>query len=126
MEHTTNTSTATVGVAFRCSNCKAARRVDFVHVVVTTSRELDGRLCTSKSHTWTPVEHVARVWGPTGCNAAELPRIKCGGCGVGCMLGTPIEGRLNPAVKCGAKCTHAKGHVCECECGGANHGKGNE
>ena len=126
METTTNTRTATVGVAFRCSNCKAARRVDFVHVVVTTSRELDGRLCTSKAHTWTPVERVARVWEVGhGFNAAALPRIKCEACGVGRMNGQPIEGRLNPAVKCGAKCTHAKGHVCECECGGANHGKGN-
>jgi len=26
--------------------------------------------------------------------------------------------------KCGAKCLHAKGHDCECECGGVNHGKG--
>lgn len=26
--------------------------------------------------------------------------------------------------KCGAKCTHSKGHVCDCSCGGANHGRG--
>lgn len=124
MESTTNTSTAMVGVAFRCPNCKAARRVDFVHVVVTTSRELDGRVCTSKFHNWMPVEPIERALGLTGCNVTELPRIKCSGCGVGRMVGKPIEGRVNPAVKCGAKCTHAKGHVCECECGGANHGQG--
>ena len=25
--------------------------------------------------------------------------------------------------KCGARCMAAKGHDCECQCGGANHGK---
>lgn len=28
--------------------------------------------------------------------------------------------------KCGAKCRHAKGGQCECECGGKYHGAGNE
>lgn len=27
--------------------------------------------------------------------------------------------------KCDARCTHAKGGNCECECGGKNHGAGN-
>ena len=35
-----------------------------------------------------------------------------------------LVAKLNPAVKCGAKCTDAKGHVCECSCGGKNHGTG--
>jgi hypothetical protein len=26
--------------------------------------------------------------------------------------------------KCGAKCVNSKGHVCECACGGKNHGAG--
>ncbi len=33
--------------------------------------------------------------------------------------------KSNPSRhKCGAKCLHAKGHDCECECGGKNHGRG--
>lgn len=32
---------------------------------------------------------------------------------------------LNPSKhKCGARCRHAKGSSCECECGGKNHGAG--
>ncbi len=32
---------------------------------------------------------------------------------------------LNPSRhKCGARCRHAKGNSCECECGGKNHGAG--
>ena len=34
-----------------------------------------------------------------------------------------VVGRVS-AHKCGARCTHAKGGDCECECGGANHGRG--
>ena len=31
----------------------------------------------------------------------------------------------NPSLhKCGTRCQHAKGHDCECECGGKNHGIG--
>lgn len=31
----------------------------------------------------------------------------------------------NPSLhKCDARCMNAKGHNCECSCGGANHGKG--
>lgn len=29
------------------------------------------------------------------------------------------------AHKCDARCTHAKGHVCDCSCGGKYHGTGN-
>ena len=120
METHTTTTTTTRGVAFRCSNCKAHRRVEFSHTVTRSERWLDGRRMESRLHTWgalQPVE-IVRAFG------AELPRLKCSACGVGRMTGRAIEGTLNPAVKCGAKCTHAKGHVCECECGGANHGKG--
>lgn len=34
----------------------------------------------------------------------------------------PVAGRVSPDHKCGAKCLNSKGHVCECSCGGANHG----
>jgi hypothetical protein len=44
-----------------------------------------------------------------------------------CACGRPltfsaIRGRMNAEIKCNAKCTGAKGHDCECSCGGKNHG----
>ena len=33
-----------------------------------------------------------------------------------------VKGSTND-TRCGAKCTGSKGHVCECSCGGKNHGK---
>jgi hypothetical protein len=36
-----------------------------------------------------------------------------------------IHRKSNPSNhKCDARCQHAKGHNCECSCGGKNHGAG--
>lgn len=36
-----------------------------------------------------------------------------------------IEYKRNPSLhKCDARCRHAKGHTCECSCGGQYHGAG--
>lgn len=34
-----------------------------------------------------------------------------------------VKGTLTD-TKCDARCTNAKGHSCDCSCGGANHGSG--
>lgn len=51
-------------------------------------------------------------------------------------VGTDAEGVLRPVERviffkrnpsrhaCGPRCLNAKGHDCECQCGGANHGRG--
>jgi len=36
-----------------------------------------------------------------------------------------VKGHYSPTVKCDARCTGARGHNCECQCGGKNHGAGN-
>jgi hypothetical protein len=53
------------------------------------------------------------------------------------MVSEDAEGRVLPITrsierksrpsnhKCDARCLHAKGFRCECECGGKNHGRGN-
>ncbi len=33
-----------------------------------------------------------------------------------------VQGTYNPAVKCDARCMGATGPVCQCSCGGKNHG----
>lgn len=33
-----------------------------------------------------------------------------------------VKGTLNPDHVCDSRCTSAKGHTCDCSCGGANHG----
>lgn len=46
----------------------------------------------------------------------------CSGCKRMMTFG-PLKGILNNAVPCDARCTNARGHNCECSCGGENHGK---
>lgn len=33
-----------------------------------------------------------------------------------------MKGYFNDSKKCDVRCTHARGHTCECACGGENHG----
>ena len=33
-----------------------------------------------------------------------------------------VHGTTNSSIVCSAKCSASKGHVCECSCGGQNHG----
>lgn len=35
-----------------------------------------------------------------------------------------VQGRISDRHICDSRCFYAKGHDCECSCGGANHGKG--
>lgn len=49
---------------------------------------------------------------------------KCPACGNRHTVERAIEFKQFPSMhKCDARCTNAKGHKCECSCGGANHGK---
>ena len=49
-------------------------------------------------------------------------RIECPKCKNG-LYGKTFTMRVTEH-KCGAKCVNSKGHVCECSCGGKNHGSG--
>ena len=69
--------------------------------------------------------HYLSGWHASVPTSAKGPfnRIRCE-CGrwtwePKCILGTVT------ATPCGSACTNAKGHVCECSCGGENHGTGN-
>jgi hypothetical protein len=46
---------------------------------------------------------------------------------VRCACGVTMTAKLLKGVvtdhECDARCMSSKGHVCECSCGGANHGK---
>ena len=48
------------------------------------------------------------------------PDVDCPSCG-GSMHAKMIKGSVSEAP-CNAKCEASKGHVCECSCGGVNHG----
>jgi hypothetical protein len=87
----------------RCPKCKAARRVAGF---VRKSRSLD----RFGNHLW--VNDRDESW----------PELACG-----CGSKTPptilrIVGRVT-GHRCDARCLNGTGHVCECSCGGRNHGR---
>jgi len=47
--------------------------------------------------------------------------LACRGCGK-TMYASPVRGIYNPKKTCNAKCMASHGPVCECACGGKNHG----
>lgn len=51
----------------------------------------------------------------------DLENGLCRNCGKAMDYGI-LQGHLRPEVKCDARCTSARGHSCDCSCGGANHG----
>ncbi len=50
-------------------------------------------------------------------------RVPCRACGV-IRYARRVEGKVSTKHTCGAKCTSSMGFVCECSCGGQNHGAG--
>lgn len=48
---------------------------------------------------------------------------QCQACGAHQWNGKMIQGVVTDH-KCNAKCMNSKSHICECACGGENHGKG--
>lgn len=62
----------------------------------------------------------SEVWTSDQTGAAVMA---CRACGAP-VVAHRIRGVRNPAVRCDARCTSAKGFSCECSCGGKNHGAG--
>ena len=66
-----------------------------------------------KSHRRLEASAVVKRW-------QGKPDVRCD-CGRS-MTAKPLRGSVSPDHECGARCLGSKGHVCECSCGGANHG----
>ena len=60
---------------------------------------------------------------PDGSNTRHIPGKSCPSCAKN-MDFHAIKGRTVDSIACDARCTNAKGHSCDCSCGGANHGSG--
>jgi hypothetical protein len=105
--------TKTVGVIYRCCR-KHTKRVDYtVHSKTVNNNH--------------PVDYLRRVTSYRCLEGGRFipssrfsfPVIICE-CGQ-LMGGTAIEGKYTECP-CDRRCTGAKGHNCECSCGGTNHG----
>lgn len=105
-------------VLYNCKRCKVGKRVEYP--LVQKAYEGYGR------YSYRAYRQGAELtqWGkPTGQFAKifagydnECPQCKRP------MQWHRLEAAHNPEVKCDARCTGARGHQCECSCGGKNHG----
>lgn len=96
----TKTTTREVRHIGKCRKCK---RVLSVVATATTVRTYRDQFDLIHSHTsW--------VGGYVECCGQQVGM-------------APVKGRKTEQP-CDARCTNAKGHNCECSCGGKNHGAG--
>ena len=80
---------------------------------VLTRRTWIARCPKCKAHARIEAGTRTAIWN-------KRPAVACT-CGAS-MSAKPLDGRVSEAHKCGARCLASKGHVCECSCGGKNHG----
>lgn len=71
------------------------------------------RCRSCKAHRRIEVGAVVEMWN-------GKPAIRCT-CGAGTMVAKLLKATTTEH-ECSARCMASKGHVCECACGGKNHG----
>lgn len=86
----------------RCKRCKHTVRTEAEKISKTMWRLSDGS---------------TQYGGGVASDYISLP---CS-CGKGTLLGRKVQGFVTEQA-CNVKCTSAVGHICECSCGGENHG----
>ncbi len=117
MNNANNTKDTFIG---RCKGCKSVRRISAPVV-----RKYEASIGYGRKE-WKVFRQVS---GRTieGGSRFYLP---CEVCQPNPISGTPRSVEFNRIIgrktehKCGAKCLNSTGFVCDCSCGGANHGCG--
>lgn len=105
-------------IIFNCKRCKVGKRLAY-----RVERQRDGWGRSYPSY-WRETDRgFFNV--ETGYLAPQevTPRedCKCPGCGRD-MVWSPLEATRDDGVRCDSRCTNARGHSCNCSCGGQNHG----
>lgn len=106
-------------VIYNCKRCKVGKRVEYPE----PSPMYKGCYwrADDAGNRQYPGAHVQSSGGGKPPVYAGDPAGLCDSCGRPMAWGY-LQARLVESVKCGARCTHARGHSCDCSCGGANHG----
>lgn len=110
-EYTTKESTHTTRYIYKCSHkhCKGIKAVDVV-VHHSVTKWYDPETNQGGSH-----KPIISYNGDS-----QLIHLHCPICNE-VMYGDKVQGYTTNHI-CDARCTGAVGKICECSCGGANHG----
>lgn len=109
---------------YNCKRCKVGRRVEYTEYTRPVSRYDRGRWGRRDAGgVYVPAgAWITAIGGGRPTEYGGDPLGLCPKCGH-LMTGKPVEGRVVESVPCDARCTGARGHTCDCSCGGKNHGK---
>lgn len=108
-------------VLYNCKRCKVGRRVAY-----NAGRESSGYRSwpyriDERGNRQFPGAHIVASGGGKPPVYGGDPLGLCPSCGKVMVYGGLVAIK-NERVKCDARCTSARGHTCECSCGGKNHG----
>lgn len=103
---------------YNCKRCKKGRRVEYP---IEQARGYFYRVSESGQHVPAGIYIQSCGGGRPTVYGGDTEMGICPCCNKMMTFGV-LHARLNPDHKCDARCTGARGHNCECACGGANHG----
>ena len=107
------TTEKSVNVMYHCKSCKLNLRKSFTQEFKWSAKHTLESTHLVRSDGKRIIGHSDKV--------ARIPEESCQSCGKE-MIKKEIKGYTNTEIACSPKCEGATGHVCECECGGLNHG----
>lgn len=105
-------------VIYNCKSCKVGKRVDYplgdrnhgFYRIDSGGKRIDACI------------YIAARRGAFVEYAGDMENGLCRVCFRAMEYGQ-LKASLRPEVPCSAICMGARGHNCDCSCGGANHGK---
>lgn len=105
-------------VLYNCKHCKSAKRVEYpLEMRKGIFSRIDSNGTAQPASVWIQATGGGRptVYG------GDVEMGICSGCS---KMMTPglLVGRVRPEHKCDARCLASRGPVCDCSCGGKNHG----
>lgn len=109
-------------VLYNCKRCKTGRRVEYPETYQGSAlaRKLYFRRDESGKQV-VPGVWIERSGGGKPTVYGGDPLGVCSACNRMMAYGV-VKGIFKPDHKCDVRCTSARGHNCECACGGENHG----
>jgi hypothetical protein len=105
-------------VIYNCKRCEIGKRVEYP---LGDSRSGHYRVDSNGKRIPAAVWIRSAGGGKPTLYDGDTENGLCRNCGKMMDFGQ-LKASLRPEVKCSAICTNARGHSCDCSCGGANHG----
>jgi hypothetical protein len=107
-------------IIYNCKHCKTGKRVEYP---IERQRGHFFRLDSHGQEQPSTIYIQSCGGGRPTVYGGDIEMGICAGCGTMMEPGM-LKGYISADHKCDARCMASRGPLCECSCGGANHGKG--